>query len=155
MYKTVTMAQLSPLLMEKLRNGGEVIITVKGRSMLPMLRDGRDKVCLTGLSEEGLKKYDIPLFIRRNGCFILHRVVALNDKGYVIVGDNQSVLESPVLPGQVLGIVSGFWRDGKYIPCNNFWYRIYSTLWVFGFPLRGGYLKMKSIGFAVRRLLGK
>lgn len=128
---------------EALQNGGEVIFTITGSSMLPLLHHRRDRVCLVKAGAKTLKKYDMPLFIRENGKYILHRIVAVKTDGLVIVGDNQHLKEYPVFPSQVLGVVKGFWRNGKYIPCDHFWYRVYCRLWVLGYPARWFYLKGK------------
>ena len=122
--------------MEALQSGGEVILTITGNSMFPMLHHGRDKVCLINPSGKPLKKYDIPLYKRCDGTYILHRIIAVKKDGYVIAGDNQYVKEYPVLPHQILGVVKGFWYKDKYISCDNFFYRLYCKLWVFGYPIR-------------------
>ena len=121
---------------EALQNGGEVILTVTGTSMLPLLQHRRDKVCLIKPEAHRLKKHDIPLFMRPHGKYILHRIVDVKPEGLVVVGDNQSIKESEVLPSQVIAVVKGFWRNGKYISCDAFGYRVYSRLWVFLYPLR-------------------
>jgi len=142
--KRVAMSELSPLLAETLQNGGEVIFTVTGSSMLPLLRHRRDKVCLVEAQDKRLRKYDIPLFVRKDGKYILHRIIAVKADGYVVTGDHQCVKEYPVLPSQVLGLVKSFWRDGKYISCDDFWYRAYCRLWVLGYPARWAYLRWKQ-----------
>jgi len=137
------MSELSPLMAETLQSGGEVIFTVTGSSMLPLLHHRRDKVCIVKPQGKRLKKYDIPLYVRKDGNYILHRIVAVKTKGYEIAGDHQCVKEYPVLPSQVLGVVKGFWRDGKYISCDNFWYRVYCRIWVLRYPIRRIYLRGK------------
>jgi hypothetical protein len=89
------MAELHPLICEILQGGGEVLLTITGNSMYPLLRHGRDKVCLASLPPEGLRKYDLPLFRRANGKYILHRVVASDAGGYTMMGDNQCIREYP------------------------------------------------------------
>lgn len=145
MSKRITMSELSPLLAETLQNGGEVIFTVTGSSMLPLLRHRRDKICIVKPQEKRLRKYDIPLFVRKGGKYILHRIVAVKADGYVVAGDHQCVKEYPVLPSQMLGLVKGFWRDGKYISCDDLWYRVYCRLWVLGYPARWAYLRWKQL----------
>jgi hypothetical protein len=143
--KRVPLSELSPLMTEVLQNDGKVILTVTGVSMLPMLRHRRDKVCLIKPEEKHLKKYDIPLFIRPDGKYILHRIVAVRQEGYAVIGDNQCVKEYPVLPSQVTGVVKGFWRNGKYTSCDDLWYQVYCRLWVSLYPLRRLYCKGKQL----------
>lgn len=145
MNKRVPMQSLSPLMAEMLRNGGAVTFTITGDSMRPLLRHRRDKVCIEKPRAYPLKKYDIPLFVRGDGKFILHRIVAVKGSAYVVIGDNQCAKEYPVLPSQVLGVVSGFWRNGKYISCDDFRYQVYCRLWVSGYPLRWLYFKGKRL----------
>ena len=47
--------------------------------MLPLLREGVDSVMLS-LAEE-IKKYDMVLYQRDDGQFVLHRVVGIEDSG--------------------------------------------------------------------------
>ena len=139
---------------DTLQNNGKVIFTVTGSSMLPLLHHRRDRVCLVKPGRKPLKKYDLPLFVRENGKYILHRIVAVKTDGFVVMGDNQHIKEYHVLPSQVFGVVQGFWRKGKYIPCDQFWYRVYCRLWVFGYPARWLYLKGKQCWeHFLRRLL--
>ena len=113
--------------------------------MLPMLYHRRDKVCLVKPQGKRLKKYDIPLFVRQDGKYILHRIVAVKAEGYVVVGDNQCTKEYPVQPSQILGVVKGFWRNGKYTSCDDFFYRTYCRLWVSLYPARRLYFKGKQL----------
>lgn len=65
------MEQMIPLIQEALAAGQSVRIFPMGTSMLPMLRRGIDSVVLSPVTGR-LKKYDIPLYIRENGKYILH-----------------------------------------------------------------------------------
>lgn len=149
------MTELSPLITEALQKGRDVIFTITGSSMLPMLYHRRDKVCLGRPPETKLlKKYDIPLFVRQDGKYILHRIVAVKAEGYVIRGDNQWSKEYPVLPSQIIGVVKGFWRAGKYISSDNVWYLVYCRLWLFYYPVRRIYASLKQVGVRARLFLG-
>lgn len=136
MNKRITILELSPLIKEHLKNGGEVIFAITGNSMRPMLHHRRDKVVLVKSKDRRLNKYDITLFTRPDGKYILHRVVAVSDVGYTFRGDNQYVNEYPVLPEQIVGVVTGFWRNDQFISCSSAGYQIYSRLWQAIYPLR-------------------
>jgi hypothetical protein len=138
------MSELSPLIEEALQNGGEVILTVAGRSMLPMLRHRKDRVCIVRPSQEQLKKYELPLYIRGDGKYILHRVVEERWPGYVVMGDNQYMGEYPVLPSQIIGVVKGFWRKNRYIACDSPGYLLYCRLWCFLYPVRRIYQRNRN-----------
>lgn len=146
MHKRIPMAELSELLLLQMETGGRAQLTVTGGSMLPMLSPHRDAVELT-LADRPLKKGDIILYRRENGAFVLHRIIALRDGAYCCSGDNQ-VMREPVKPEQVLALVDGYIRKGKRRSVDGFGYRLYKTLWVALFPVRGIYI-------AIRRPLGR
>lgn len=143
--KSVALAELYPLMEEVLKNGSEVLFTVTGNSMFPLLRHGRDKVCLVRCGGKPLNKYDLPLYVRPDGKYILHRIIAVKKEGYVTAGDHQWTKEFPVLPSQVIGVVKGIWRDGKYISCDDFRYRLYCRFWASLFPIRWFYFRWKGL----------
>ena len=116
-----------PLIREQLANGGTVEFSPRGVSMLPMLRQGRDTVTLRAVSGK-LKKYDLPLYVRDDGHYVLHRIVSVRDN-YTCIGDNQFVYEKGVRQDQMIGVVTSFCRDGKRIDVSNASYRIYRVLW--------------------------
>jgi len=99
-----------------------------------MLHHRRDMVRI--IKKPVPEKFDIPLYIRNDGKYILHRIVAVKKDGYIVSGDNQCIREYPVMLSQILGVVVGFWRNGKYIDCNNCLYKLYCRLWNFSYPIR-------------------
>ena len=133
--KNVRLAQLDPLIRQLLEAGQQVKFTPHGSSMLPMLRDGKDTVTLTK-PQGKLKKYDIPLYQRPQGGYVLHRVVGENQKGYILCGDHQTALEKGVTDEQVIGVVCAFTRKGKEYTVTQTRYRLYARLWVAIRPLR-------------------
>ena len=60
--------------------------------MWPFIREGRDLLLIIP-AERPLKKYDIPLYRRDNGQYILHRIIGRDESGYIMRGDNRSVKE--------------------------------------------------------------
>lgn len=132
--KKMRLDDLMPLIRERLAVGQTVSFFPNGVSMLPMLRQGRDSVELSPAPER-LKKYDLPLYQRDNGQYVLHRVVAVG-KDYTCVGDNQFLLEPGVERRQVIALVTAFARDGKRIEVTDLRYQIYCRLWCASRPLR-------------------
>ena len=65
---------------EKLETGGLVTFNPKGTSMLPMLRDGDDTVVLSK-PKGRLHLFDLPLYRRKDGSYVLHRVVNFGSDG--------------------------------------------------------------------------
>ncbi len=124
-----------PLIRERLSAGREVTFSPRGVSMLPLLREGRDTVTLASPPEK-LKKYDIPLYQRKNGQYVLHRVVRVGET-YTCVGDNQFSLEKGISHEQVIAVCVSFTRKGKVVRVNDPLYRFYSIFWHYSrFPRR-------------------
>ena len=128
--KDVRMEQLMPLFRAQLAKGQTVRFMPRGVSMLPMLRQGIDSVVLSPLPEK-LKRYDLPLYQRENGQYILHRVVEVGDT-YTCLGDNQFELEYGVKHSQMIGLVTTFFRGKKQHSVNELGYQIYCRIWYRG-----------------------
>ena len=118
---------LMPLIKERLAVGQSVRFGPKGTSMLPMLRQGIDNVVLSPLPGK-LKKYDLPLYQRENGQYVLHRIVKAGDT-YTCIGDNQYVLEHGVRHDQMIGVVTAFYRGEKRWKVNCAAYWLYCRFW--------------------------
>ena len=125
---------LMPLIQERLAAGQTVRFSPMGISMLPMLRQGIDSVELSPVPEK-LKKYDLPLYRRANGKYILHRVVAVGST-YTCIGDNQFVPEPGVAHSQVLALVTAFYRGDRKWKVSDPAYRFYCVFWHYSRPLR-------------------
>jgi hypothetical protein len=67
-----------------LGEGREVVITPKGRSMLPFIRGEVDQIKLR--QPDGLRVGDIVLAYFENH-YVLHRIVAINGEEVVLMGD--------------------------------------------------------------------
>lgn len=144
----VNLAELLPIIEEQLEEGREVCFSPNGESMLPMLKAGRDSVYLS-LPPQKLRKYDLPLYRRESGQFVLHRVVKVKKNGeYVMCGDNQFVRENNIKHSQIVGVVTSFVRKGKRISCKNPVYLSYCIVHVFRQHVRCfvGRVKRKILG---------
>lgn len=125
--KSLRLEQLMPLILEQLAAGKTVRFAPRGVSMLPMLRQGRDRVVLGPVTGR-LKKYDLPLYQRDNGQYVLHRIVDVGET-YTCIGDNQHELEHGIRQEQLIAVVTAFTRDGKQIPVTDIAYQIYCRAW--------------------------
>lgn len=141
---------LMPLFRERLAEGQKVKFAPRGISMLPMLRQGIDTVTLSPLPEK-LKKYDLPLYQRRNGKYVLHRIVEAGDT-YTCIGDNQFVYEYGLTHDQMIAVVSSFTRGEREYSVTDWRYRIYCCLWHRSRPLR--HFVRRAIGWLRRFLKG-
>ena len=86
----------------QLREQGFYVSTTVGWSMFPMLRNRRDRVVVLPVGQERLRKYDLPLYRRPDGKYILHRIIGVREGEYIIRGDNTYVKEH-VPDGWILG----------------------------------------------------
>lgn len=125
--KPLSLEDIIPTIQQTLALGKNVRFTPGGVSMLPMLRHNRDVVILAPLPPK-LKKYDLPLYRRDNGQYVLHRVVKVGDT-YTCMGDNQFHKEPNLRHDQMIGVVTAFIRDGKTIPVTAPRYWLYCRLW--------------------------
>ena len=115
------------LIREQLDNGQTVTFSPNGISMLPFLKEGRDTVTLS-LPAGKLKKYDVALYQRKNGQYVLHRVVKVKED-YTFVGDNQFALENGVSQDQIIAVCTSFVRNGKRISANDPYWRVWAIFW--------------------------
>ena len=112
-----------------LADNGKLIYTNKGRSMLPLLREGRDMFIITKKYPKRCKVGDVVLF-RRGKDYVLHRVVDVRDKDYVILGDNCITHEAGITDNDILGLMTGFVRNGQEHSINELGYRLYVYVWM-------------------------
>ncbi len=123
----VQLDTIMPLIKERLATGESVQFTPRGTSMRPMLEGGRDQVILSPLPEK-LKKYDLPLYQRDNGQYVLHRIVKVG-KTYTCIGDNQYTYEPGVRPDQMIALATGFVRNGRSYSVRQASHWLYVRLW--------------------------
>ena len=76
---------------ELLKNGA-IAFVPSGNSMWPILKNRKQSVIAVKKTEK-LRRFDVALYERDNGAFVLHRVMKSTDYGYVICGDSQFSLE--------------------------------------------------------------
>ena len=125
--RELPLEEMMPLIKERLLEGSEIRISPKGTSMLPMLRQGKDSVILSPIPEK-LKKYDIPLYKRDDGKYVLHRIVKLGDT-FECMGDNQFSLEKNIRKDQMIALVTAFYRGENLWKTENLVYRLYCIFW--------------------------
>lgn len=134
MQVNVPNEELASLIEEQLAAGKTVKFSPKGRSMLPMLREGRDTVTLCAVTAP-LKKYDIGFYLRSDGRYVLHRIVKVKET-ISCCGDRQFSIEKGLSPEQFIAVVCAFTRDGKERSVTSMRYRMYCRLLHGSRPLR-------------------
>ena len=127
--------EMLPLIEECLANGQSVKFSPRGISMLPLLRQGKDSVSLSKPPQK-LKKFDIPLYRRKDGSFVLHRVVKVGET-YTCIGDNQFIFEKGIEHDQIIALCTSVTRDGKTMSIYSMKWRLYAIFWHYSrFPRR-------------------
>ena len=124
MPKEVALCEIENFVEEILSAGGSFSFMPKGISMLPLIREGKDSVIISPAPEK-LKKYDIILYKRNNGKYVLHRIVKVKNGVYTLCGDNQIANEHNITKDMVLGYVTAIIRDGETIKNDNKKYKKY------------------------------
>lgn len=144
MNKQFSLEELYPVMEEVLNSGGEFKIISGGTSMLPMLEDGKDTIVLIK-NPSKLKKGDVPLYKRKDGKYVLHRVIKAKNGVYKMRGDNHYISEQPIYNEQIIAILKAYIKNGKRIECTDFKYRIYTFYVLYCFPLRFVLKKSRKI----------
>lgn len=116
------------MLEEALKEKGFIITTAKGISMMPLIRSERDNIVLK-VPKTAPKKYDVVLYKRKNGAYILHRILEVRSNDYVLCGDNQVQKEYGIQREQILGVLDGIYRGNTYINLDSKCYRVYVWVW--------------------------
>ncbi len=105
-----SMKDLEPLIREALEKGSTFTMIPRGTSMMPLFREGIDAVILSPLPHEVIEG-DIILYKRKNGQFVLHRVMKKVHDTYTMCGDNQIVFEKGIKKDMMIAMASGMIRD--------------------------------------------
>ena len=129
-----SIAEISPLIEGLISSGKKVKLAVTGYSMCPLLINERDSVILE--KAENIKKYDIVLFKRKSGKYVLHRVIKVKDGFFAIAGDNETKSEYPVEDKEAVAKVCSYERNGIAHSVDEKWFKAYSRLWLWVFPFR-------------------
>ncbi len=120
---------------EQLAKNGKLIYTNKGDSMMPLIKQGRDLLIIKPVHGR-LKKYDVPLYKRDSGQYVLHRILKVRNHDYVICGDNRWSKEYGITDRHIIGALTAVVRNGKEISVNDWKYKLYVHLWCDLFPIR-------------------
>ncbi len=138
---------------EELKRGNTITYFTIGVSMRPLLIERKTHVYIEplkidddeNLSERPPADNDIILYVRKNGTYVLHRLIKQDERYYYMRGDNTFGLE-PILKEQAIGRVKRIFRKGRYIEVeSNKWYNFYVWMWRINYPIRLLLFKGKSV----------
>jgi signal peptidase I len=134
-----SMESLSPIMLAMLEEKLDLVLTITGTSMCPMLLHRRDSVVLTACDKHELRRGDLPLYKRDNGQYVLHRIVRVNENSYDLCGDNQYTVERGLPMENIIAVVKAFERNGRSYSCNDFLYKLYWHSRICSIPVRSIY----------------
>ena len=126
---------------EILAEQGVYVGPTVGVSMLPMLKNRRDTIVVKPKAER-LKRLDVALY-RRGNDYVLHRVLAPIDGGYLIRGDNCYVDER-IPEEDVFGVLTEFFRKDKHIYCTDKKYLRYAEKRLKTYKTRRFFVRVKG-----------
>ena len=110
-----------------LKTKGEAHSLTKGASWRPLFREHRDIVVIKRL-ERDIKVNDVLLYRKRgHSALVLHRLIRIKKDGSLVFrGDNNYFTEYDIARSDIVGILSEFYREGKYGSCQDKRYLRYS-----------------------------
>ena len=115
-------------ILAEINEKGRSFCYTKGTSMLPMLKEGRD-ISVLVLPEKDLHIGDVVLFARpeNNNELVLHRIVKKVSKDKFLIRGDHTYFDEPVSRENIIAVLEGFFRKGKYIDCKKSKrYRLYT-----------------------------
>ena len=108
-----------------------------GVSMLPLLKQGRDSFTVREVKDgQSCNRWDVVLYRRKNGQYVLHRIIRVHEESYDILGDNCIGIEYQVPKDCVIGVMTDYTHRGRAHSTGDFAYRIYLNLWCKPYKLR-------------------
>ncbi len=151
-----SMQELAPVICEFLGQGKKVIIRAKGNSMLPLIRNLKDRVVLSSCRGEDCSVGDAVMYRRQNGQYVLHRIVGkAQDGSFVFMGDGQTQPEEGIKPEQIIAKTDAIYRAERYISCQSPSYKKYASFWAKSTYCRKLYLKQFSLRQKIKQKIKK
>ena len=121
---------------EYLVKNDDLTYTNVGVSMMPLLHQGRDLFTVTKKTARRCKAGDVVLYRRPPNKYVLHRIIAVRPDDYVILGDNCVRKEYGIKDSDIIGIMTGFVRNGRSYSVKDPPYRLYSAYIMSTIPIR-------------------
>lgn len=113
----------------QIAEGRSVCFRLKGTSMSPLIRDGKDEVILVPCAKEDLNVKDVVLF-RYHGRHLLHRIIHRDAEHLILQGDGSITAKEQCTVNDVIGKVKAISRpSGKVISLESWQWRVSSFIW--------------------------
>jgi len=123
---------------EFLSEGHTITLTLRGNSMRPFLEDGRDIGLLGAVKPDDIKVGDVVLCEFLPERYALHRVIAVRDDDFDMLGDGNLTPEYGCRKDKVKARALGFYRKGHedLDSVDGLKWRFYSFVWTRLRPIR-------------------
>lgn len=113
-----------------LDEGASVTIRVRGNSMRPLLRNGRDRIILRPYTAEDIHKGAVMLF-RYRGLYCVHRIVRVEGDTIVFAGDGNYRVEERASRGDLMAVMRAVLRpNDAVVECTSLRWRVPSAVWL-------------------------
>ena len=113
----------------EIAEGRSVQFRLKGVSMYPLIRGGKDEILVSPCSSEELVPMDVVLF-RYQGRHVLHRIIRREGNWLTIQGDGSYVAKETCTVDDVIGKVQAIIRpSGKVISVDSWKWKLPSYIW--------------------------
>lgn len=141
-------SDLVPVIEEVVNSGGKFTLVINGKSMTPLIIENRDAAILCAADD--IKRFDIILYRRSNGSYVLHRIVKIKNDVLYLCGDNQTEIEYPIYKDQVIAKACGIIRNGEELDLSGFKYKLYVFFWGRFINLRP---QLRSLWYFMKKLV--
>ena len=140
---------------ELLEKDGTYVGLTEGISMRPMIVSGRDVVVIEKKTQR-LKEMDVALYMRKDKDYVLHRVIKVIEKGYIIRGDN-CYSDEKVKEEDVIGVLTQYFHKETPVDLTSKKYLRYVKRRVKNYKIRRFFVltKVKIYRIAKRIIKGK
>lgn len=148
--------ELVPVMLDLFAKGKKVIISATGNSMAPLIRNKKDSIVLSAYKDENLGVGDMVFYKRKNGRYVLHRIVDIASDGkFIMLGDNQIKMEETVDIKQIVALPVAVIRGEKEVSLTSDGYKLYTKLWKKKSLIRIAYIKLFAFKIKLSRLIKK
>lgn len=113
----------------RIAHGERVTIRVKGNSMLPFVRDVKDKVVLESPTQQSFQKGRLLLVQLADRRYLLHRVELVDREHITLRGDGNLDISETCTTYDVVAEAVAVIRDGKEIRVGSMQWNLYRYLW--------------------------
>ncbi len=132
---------------------GFYAVKPKGMSMYPMLKPDCSDVLVVKI-DAPLNIYDVPLYKRDDGKYVLHRILGKDSGGFICCGDNQTVLEHNVTEDMIVGRLESWYKNGKKHTVSDKGYKRYVWFWCKSLKRRSFFLALIRFKWRLRGFCG-